>query len=162
MSTKLKLLLGSIVGAFVLQVAAVAWAPASGAVSWDGLLLHAVLPGGPREASAAPPLSGPRLGRSLDVAVERCSQAPTGGLEYAQHAYPGLTAPQLSQVRTLGHVAQTGVTNAVVGLPGYPFVVADGFVRETATVYVRDGMVAVLCGTPGAHWFDTVTFTLLE
>jgi len=155
MFPKPKPVIAAIGGAFVLQIALMAWSPASGS------LAQSVLLGGSRDAIAAPQ-AGPRITGSLDVAVERCSQPPSGGVEYAQHAYPGMNAAQLSQVRGLGHVEQKGATNYLAGLPDYPFAGADGYVQGTATVYVRDGMVGVLCGPPGGRWFDTITFTLVE
>jgi hypothetical protein len=105
---------------------------------------------------------------TLDVATEACSNMmPTVpvdggfGYVYAAHAYPGLTAAQLSQVRVIGHIAAGGTSplGYVYGVP------RDQEIKYDA-MFVNDGSVAVICGTqttpPSAPWYDTVTFTLVK
>jgi hypothetical protein len=148
MSTRLRIVVGSLAGAVAIQLLLMAWQPRSGAAAQAGL----------------------KIGGTLDVASEDCSHTTPAGVPtfvYAAHAYPGMSAAQLSQVRTIGHAAQTGVVSPGYRLPSYPFAATEGFIvvnntGEVPTVYVRDGVVAVLCGAPAGPWFDSVTFTLVE
>jgi hypothetical protein len=101
---------------------------------------------------------------------------------YASHAYPGMSAAQLSQVSVLGHIASTD--NGLAGeLPGYPW--DQGGLAVNANVQglgaglnggvlVTDGSVAVICSghrtysasSNGVYaltqWYDSVRFTLLK
>jgi hypothetical protein len=88
-----------------------------------------------------------------------------------------MTAAQLSQVRTIGHLsADTAVFSNLSEspFPNYPFVTSESLASFGAKVLVTDGMVAVQCGatsttmsagspsTSSTRWFDSVTFTLVK
>jgi hypothetical protein len=108
------------------------------------------------------------VGNTLDVAHEDCSHTMTDAdagpttYHYAAHAYPGLSAAQLSQVRAIGHIAGNGVSplGYAWGVPRDQGNKFDGF-------FVTDESVAVICGVqpPNAAvdaWYDSVTFTLVK
>ena len=125
---------------------------------------------GVRDAKAAVDAGagGQTIVGKLDVASEDCSQMPGGGLSgaqysYAQHAYPGKTAAQLSQVRVMGHAVQASFRGSYL-LPAFPFVSADNGIMNDPSVFIQDGMVAVRCGldTGTLTYYDSVTFTLVE
>lgn len=92
--------------------------------------------------------AGPPSPLAPDLATEQCSQNYVlDGLTYlyAEHAYPGKSMTDLARVTALGHT-----------LPGMNQV--DNWPAETRSVSVRDGYVAVSCGTTAVQVLDSVIF----
>ena len=90
----------------------------------------------------------------LVVANESCSHTYTSGsqtLSYAEHAYPGLTMHELASIQIVGHLSGQQSPPA-----GYSHALAS------ASPFVRDGAVAVVCGDKAASRYDSVTFLLPE
>jgi hypothetical protein len=142
MSPKIKIVLGSLAGAVAIHLALLACSSTSAMA----------------------------VASTLDVAQEPCVHTmmdPNGTFHYASHAYAGLTAAQLSQVRALGHIAGDGVSPL-----GYPYGVPRDQGNKFDGLFVMDGSVAVVCGIepPAANgtpsvltsWYDNVTFTLVK
>ena len=82
--------------------------------------------------------------------------------QYAAHAYPGLSAAQLSQARAIGHIAGVGVSPL-----GYDWGVPRDQGNKFDGFFVMDGSVAVICGAQPPNgaveaWYDSVTFTLVR
>jgi hypothetical protein len=138
------IVLGSIAGAVCIQAAFIA-------CSSTKLL-----------GASTPDARAQTVGGTLDVATEACSTTvadPTSSgatVTFAAHAYPGLTAAQLSQVRVIGHLASPG------RVPGYPWQQGSPVPGPA----VQDGSVAVICavGINGMTitYYDSVTFTLVK
>lgn len=125
---------GSLAGAVAIQLLLMAWLPRSGAAAQAAL----------------------KIGGTLDVASEDCSHTTPAGVPtfvYAAHAYPGMSADRCREHQ----LSPSGVSIRC----NRGFIVVNN-TGEVPTVYVRDGMVAVLCGAPAGPWFDRVTFTLIE
>lgn len=89
-----------------------------------------------------------------DVATEPCNKSgaigPTGAV-YAVHTYSGKTVNDLSAVRIVTHAAPSSSKHTIEGAT-YEF--------GGGVPLLRDGAVAVFCGTTGASSYDSVTFIL--
>jgi len=166
MPPHIKIVLGSLGGAVAIHVAFLACSSSSPiAKAFDSGTNDARAD----IASDASAMEGGAItvGNTLDVAHEDCSHTITDAdagpttYHYAAHAYPGLSAAQLSQVRAIGHIAAGGVSplGYAWGVPRDQGNKFDGF-------FVMDGSVAVLCGVESLNavdaWYDSVTFTLVK
>lgn len=88
------------------------------------------------------------------VNVEACTLVvPYGGSNflYAEHAYPGKTAVELSAVRAI--VTYPAGSPSTASWP-------PGYLTYSGTPYVKDGAVAVSCGVQGGAVAQSATFVL--
>jgi hypothetical protein len=135
------------------------------------------------EASVDAGAGGQTIVGTLSVANEDCTGMFTAAspplasgtaitFTYASHAYPGMTAAQLSQVRILGHLsAQFEAADDYAVPPGYQWDNGGiATITSGGVVFVTDGSVAVICSqssssTPEINappWYDSVTFTIVQ
>lgn len=115
----------------------------SGSDSIGGQIIDALIdPVSEAKAQVLPPLT----------ATETCNKTfqymGTTTYAYAEHAFPGFTVEQLSAVRVL--VTFGSDYPAAATIPGYR--------QSVTTPDVRDGFVALRCGT--ANTYSSVTFIL--
>jgi hypothetical protein len=171
----MKIVLGSIVGAFCIQLTFIActWeashgsgdagvtgkvdAGVMGAVDAmvDALarLINSSTPDAKADSEAG--AGGQPILGTLDVATETCTQSfsvtpdpsETDTYTYAEHLYPGFSAAQLSQVHVMGHL-NPAYASEIPTVPGYTYIHPEATLGPTfPNVYVRDGAVAVICSS---------------
>src|SRR5579863_6150196 len=173
MSTKFKIIVGSLVGALAIQVAFIACLSSTlnstlGLDGGIGSLVDAIVhaldstthDANAQSADAQAVDGGQTADAGLNVANETCSQTyswtvttnvqnPLGQTSttattaftntYAVHAYPGLTAAQLSQVRAIGHLThQPPVVTYFYSVDAGPLSVDAG---EPSIMFGSDGNI---------------------
>jgi hypothetical protein len=174
MSPRSKIALGSLAGALIIHATLFACTSSN-----PGGPMARIMDSSMREANAqadatgeggptieAGTVSTTTIGNTLEVATEDCSHTLTDGAgttyHYAVHAYPGFNAGRLSQVRTMGHIANAGVSPL-----GYAWGIPRDQQNKWNSVFVNDSSVAVICGTqtgttPLIAWYDSVVFSLVD
>ena len=111
----------------------------AGALVSDAAATIPVDAAGPAEAGVDGASRGPGGGTTYASNETTCGQSYTAGSVtywYAEQLYPGATADELS-----------GVTGWYVHAPDAGGGIVPGYVRASTSVQVRDGAVAVNCGT---------------